>query len=85
VRTGEIKGELCMFWGRQDPHVPTEGRCMVYNALVDNGVNFTWHEFNGQHAFLREEGHRYVPELARICEKNGTDLLSQFASQNYAL
>ena len=29
---------------------------MVYDAMTDAGLNFTWHEFNGQHAFLRDEG-----------------------------
>ena len=53
-----------MIWGRQDPHVPREGRAKVYNALADSGRHFTWHEFNGQHAFLRDEGPRYDPELA---------------------
>ena len=66
-RIPEIKGELLMIWGRQDPHVPREGRQMIYNALADAGTNFTWHEFNGQHAFMRDEGARYDPELARIC------------------
>ncbi|HEY2585762.1 MAG TPA: dienelactone hydrolase family protein [Tepidisphaeraceae bacterium] len=66
-RVPEIQGELLMIWGRQDPHVPREGRQIVHNALADAGTNFTWHEFNGQHAFLRDEGHRYDPELARIC------------------
>jgi carboxymethylenebutenolidase len=63
-RIGEIKGELLMFWGRQDPHVPAEGRAKVYNALAAANANFTWHEFNGAHAFLRDEGLRYDPELA---------------------
>ncbi len=63
-RVAEIQGELLMIWGRQDPHVPREGRVKIYNALADAGLNFTWHEFNGQHAFLRDEGHRYDPELA---------------------
>ena len=63
-RLKEIKGELLMVWGKQDPHVPREGRALIYNALTDAGVNFTWHEFNGQHAFLRDEGARYDPELA---------------------
>ncbi len=63
-RIPEIKGELLMIWGRQDPHVPREGRALVYQALADAGTNFTWHEFNGQHAFLRDEGHRYDPALA---------------------
>jgi carboxymethylenebutenolidase len=64
ARIKELKGEMLMIWGRQDPHVPREGRSMVYNALADAGVHFTWHEFNGQHAFLRDEGPRYDPELA---------------------
>lgn len=66
ARIPDIKGELMMIWGRQDPHVPREGRQLIYNALADAGTNFTWHEFNGQHAFLRDEGHRYDPDLARI-------------------
>ena len=63
-RIKEIKAELLMIWGRQDPHVPREGRAVVYNALAAAGTNFTWHEFNGQHAFLRDEGPRYDPALA---------------------
>lgn len=66
-RMKQIKGEMLMIWGRQDPHIPNEGRRTVYNAMVDAGLNFTWHEFNGQHAFMRDEGPRYDPELARIC------------------
>jgi carboxymethylenebutenolidase len=66
-RMPEIKGEMLMIWGRQDPHVPREGRAKVYNAMADAGLHFTWHEFNGQHAFMRDEGHRYDPELALKC------------------
>jgi carboxymethylenebutenolidase len=66
-RMKEIKAEMLMIWGKQDPHIPREGRQLVYNSMVDAGINFTWHEFNGQHAFLRDEGARYDPELARIC------------------
>ena len=66
-RIKEITGEMLMIWGRQDPHIPTEGRRLIYNALVDAGTTFTWHEFNGQHAFMRDEGARYDPALARLC------------------
>jgi carboxymethylenebutenolidase len=65
-RIPEIKAELLMIWGRQDPHVPAEGRARVYAALAAAGAHFTWHEFNGAHAFLRDEGYRYDPELAHI-------------------
>ncbi len=66
-RVPEIKGELKMIWGKQDPHIPPEGRAVIYKALAEAGTNFTWHEFNGQHAFMRDEGARYDPELALYC------------------
>lgn len=62
----KIKGELLMIWGKQDPHIPAEGRAKVYAALSAQGLTFTWHEFNGQHAFMRDEGDRYDPQLAMI-------------------
>jgi carboxymethylenebutenolidase len=65
-RVAEIKAELLMIWGRQDPHVPPEGRAKIHAALVAAGTHFTWHEFNGAHAFLRDEGVRYDPELALL-------------------
>ncbi len=66
ARASEIQGELLMIWGRQDPHIPLEGRVKVHAALGAAGLNFTWHEFNGAHAFLRDEGTRYDPELASL-------------------
>jgi carboxymethylenebutenolidase len=66
-RIADIKGELLMMWGRQDPHVPLEGRLKIHSALNAAGTNFTWHEFNGAHAFMRDEGARYDPELALQC------------------
>lgn len=65
-RIPEIKADMMMVWGRQDPHIPREGRRMIYDAMTDAGTRFTWHEFNGEHAFLRDEGHRYDPELALL-------------------
>ncbi|MDR5171987.1 dienelactone hydrolase family protein [Methylobacillus flagellatus] len=63
-RLADIKGELLMIWGKQDNHIPTAGRVQVYQQLTDAGLSFTWHEFNGQHAFMRDEGERYDPQLA---------------------
>jgi len=66
-RIPEIGGELLMIWGRQDPHVPREGRALVYNALADADVNFQWHEFNAAHAFMRDEGPRFNPAVSTLC------------------
>ncbi|MBC7986262.1 MAG: dienelactone hydrolase family protein [Sphingomonadaceae bacterium] len=66
-RMKDIKCETMMLWGRQDPHIPVEGRQLIYQAMTDAGVNFTWHEFNAAHAFMRDEGPRYDPQLALTC------------------
>ena len=57
ARAGDVRGELMMVWGRQDPHVPAEGRAN-HARLAEAGVSFAWHEVNAQHAFLRDEGPR---------------------------
>ncbi len=76
-RIPEIKGEMLMVWGRQDPHIPTEGRQVVYQALTAAGVHFQWHEFNNAHAFLRDEGPRYDPVSAQICYTMAVELFKR--------
>ena len=63
ARAGEIKGELLHIWGRQDPHIPLEGRVKVKARLDEVNANFQWVEVNGAHAFMRDEGPRYDPAL----------------------
>ena len=75
ARAGEIKGELMMVFGRQDPHVPSgDRRRKIYDAIDRAGVWFTWHEFNAAHAFLRDEGERYDPAAAHLCVSLAVDL-----------
>ena len=75
ARAKEIRGELLMVFGRQDPHIPLEGRKIIYDAITAAGVDFTWHEFNAAHAFLRDEGHRYDPAAARLALGHALELL----------
>ena len=65
ARGGALHAELLMIWGRQDPHVPFEGRAQIHEALEKGGTNYQWVEFNGAHAFIRDEGPRYNPVLAQ--------------------
>jgi carboxymethylenebutenolidase len=58
--------ELLLVWGRQDPHVPLAGRKVIYDALTAAETNFAWHEFNGAHAFSRDEGPRYDAAASRL-------------------
>ena len=66
ARIPDIAAELLMVWGRQDPHVPLHGRRTIYDALVAAETSFEWLELNGEHAFMRDIGHRYDPALAQM-------------------
>jgi len=63
ARMADLKAETMFVWGRQDPHVPFEGREIIRARLEAVGARYEWHEVNAQHAFLRDEGPRYDPAL----------------------
>ena len=66
ARVKESKAELLMIWGRQDPHVPLAGRRDIHHALDAAEASFQWHEFNGAHAFARDEGPRHDAAATRL-------------------
>jgi carboxymethylenebutenolidase len=74
---GDDKGELLCVWGRQDPHIPLAGRTLIRETLEAEGADFTWHEFNAAHAFMRDEGVRYDPALAWHCYGLVTELFKR--------
>ncbi len=76
-RLGDIRGELLLIWGRQDPHIPYEGRLRIYKALHEANLWFTWHEVNAEHAFMRDEGARFNAEVARQCLGLAFDLFKR--------
>jgi carboxymethylenebutenolidase len=53
-----------MIWGKQDPHVPSEGRRLIQQRLEQCQTLYSWQEFNAQHAFMRDGDPRYDPALA---------------------
>jgi carboxymethylenebutenolidase len=61
-RCSEIHGELLLVWGRNDPHVPAQGRARIHRALDDAGVRFEARFYDAEHAFMRDEGPRFDPE-----------------------
>lgn len=63
-RSKDIQGEVFMVFGKQDPHVPAEGRLTLYAHFQSVGLNYQWLEVNAVHAFMRDEGDRYDPALA---------------------
>lgn len=67
ARIDQLKTPLLFVFGRQDPHIPQDGRDLIRDRLNAVEADFEWHEFNAAHAFLRDEGPRYNPALARVC------------------
>lgn len=63
-RAHEIRGELLLVWGRNDPHIPAEGRARIHRHLDDAGVRFEARLYDAEHTFMRDEGARYDPESA---------------------
>lgn len=64
ARLSEIKAELLLVFGDTDPHVPAAARGVIRSALQASGVRHTYLELPGEHAFMRDEGARYDPEMA---------------------
>lgn len=63
-RAKDINGEVYLVFGKQDPHVPAEGRLKLYQHFQAIGLNYHWLEVNAVHAFMRDEGDRFDPSLA---------------------
>lgn len=61
-RAAEIRGEMLLVWGEQDPHIPAGGRQKIEDALTAAGTNFSQRHYQAEHAFMRDEGERYDPE-----------------------
>ena len=64
ARLCDIEAELLLVFGDADPHVPAPARNIVRAALETSGVRHTYLELPGEHAFMRDEGARYDPEMA---------------------
>ncbi|KAH8120352.1 dienelactone hydrolase [Phellopilus nigrolimitatus] len=57
VQRGDLKGkgELVMIFGKQDTHVPREGRDIIRKSLEDANVTASFLEVQAQHAFIRDD------------------------------
>jgi carboxymethylenebutenolidase len=72
---GEIRGEILVVFGENDPHIPEQGRRKIADALSRSGARHRVAVYPGEHAFMRDEGPRYDPESA---DKVWSETLSLF-------
>ncbi|KAJ9125664.1 hypothetical protein QFC22_000626 [Naganishia vaughanmartiniae] len=56
IKNGEMdaKGEVALVFGKQDTHVPREGRDLIRKTMEDRDIPFTLMEVQAQHAFIRD-------------------------------
>jgi carboxymethylenebutenolidase len=66
-RLAAIQGECAFFLGNRDGLIPAAGRALVNERLTGAKVDFSWHELRADHAFMRDAGPTYDPEIARKC------------------
>ncbi|MGB4812584.1 MAG: dienelactone hydrolase family protein [Methylophilaceae bacterium] len=76
-RLSDIKGELLMIWGKQDTYIPTDARANILQKLNAAKLTFTWHEFNAEHAFMRDGDARYDAQTAMIGYQLALNLFSR--------
>jgi carboxymethylenebutenolidase len=66
ARAGEIEGELLMVFGTLDPHTPAPGREAIHRGLSEAGARYSWTEYPAEHAFGRDIGPRFDPEVTDL-------------------
>jgi len=65
-RVAEIRGDLLLVYGTNDPHVPPEARAKIDDALRAAGTRFETMAYEAEHAFMRDEGPRWDPEATDL-------------------
>jgi carboxymethylenebutenolidase len=48
-------------FGSRDPHIPLDGITSVQTAFAKSGTDYRISLYDGEHAFMRDEGPRWNP------------------------
>lgn len=66
ARAAEIRGDLLLVFGTNDPHVPSPARETIAKALGAAGTRVETALYDAEHAFMRDEGPRWDPEATDL-------------------
>ncbi|TAE56534.1 MAG: dienelactone hydrolase family protein [Nostocales cyanobacterium] len=58
-RVEEIKGEMLLIFGTQDPHISEHDRHTIIHALETAHVHHQFFSYEAEHTFMRDDGYRY--------------------------
>jgi carboxymethylenebutenolidase len=61
VEAGGIAGRISLVFGAKDPHIPLDAITQIQTAFVKSGTDYTISMYDGEHAFMRDEGPRWNP------------------------
>lgn len=63
-RFSEIKGEMLLIFGTQDPHIPEQDRQTIIKGLETAKIPHQFFCYAAEHTFMRDDGYRYDAEAA---------------------
>lgn len=58
-RFEEIKGEMLLIFGTEDPHISEHDRYTIIRALENAKVHHQFFSYEAEHTFMRDDGYRY--------------------------
>jgi carboxymethylenebutenolidase len=61
VENGAIAGRISLAFGSKDPHIPLDAVTKVQASFAKSGTEYTLSMYDGEHAFMRDEGLRWNP------------------------
>jgi carboxymethylenebutenolidase len=61
VEAGGIAGRISLVFGAHDPHIPLAAITTIQTAFAASGCDYTLSMYDGEHAFMRDEGPRWNP------------------------
>ncbi|MGD0474878.1 MAG: dienelactone hydrolase family protein [Candidatus Velthaea sp.] len=61
VENGAIAGRIALAFGAKDPHIPLDAITAIQTAFAKSGTDYTIAMYDGEHAFMRDEGLRWNP------------------------
>jgi carboxymethylenebutenolidase len=61
VENGAIAGRISLAFGSKDPHIPLDAITKIQAAFAKSGTDYAIAMYDGEHAFMRDEGLRWNP------------------------
>ncbi|MEA5510977.1 dienelactone hydrolase family protein [Crocosphaera sp. UHCC 0190] len=82
AKMSEIKGQVLLIFGTEDPHVPEEGRQLIIESLKQTNVSHQVITYKANHTFMRDDGYRFDPVATDLAWGEITKFLQSIFSRD---